>query len=128
MGSECMGSDVGDLIIGRKGKRKLVYLLPLDHLLSCILDHLLSCILQYVCLFIYVCVSYSDKTGRMSEANGTDVSIDVRSFKGATMLVKVKKRPGMEKMNLLASEGQNQKANGPEEPDSNIWDTLSRLG
>jgi len=77
---------------------------------------------------VLVC-SYSDKNGEMVEMEGSDLSIDVRSFRGAVVVVKVKKRPGMEKVNLLAAEGQSSGPGGNPGPmGGNIWDTLSRWG
>ena len=68
----------------------------------------------------------------MVETEDSEVSIDVRGFRGAAVVVKVKKRPGMEKVNLVAADGQSQTpeteggggggGGGP----SNIWNTLSR--
>ena len=61
------------------------------------------------------------------ETDGSDLSIDVGSFRGAVVAVKVKKRPGMEKVNLLAAEGQSSGPEGDPGPmGGNIWDTLSR--
>lgn len=91
----------------------------------CLVEFLLS----QSFLLPVVCSSYSDKDGRMVETEGAALSVDVRGFRGAAIVVKVKKRPGMEKVNLLEAEGQpGSESGGREEGPGGgiIWDTLSR--
>ena len=71
--------------------------------------------------------SYSGINGRMIDVEKTTVSINVRSFRGAVVVLKVSKQAGMEDVSLLAED---EKPDMPDaqvpEESSNLWNTLSR--
>lgn len=60
----------------------------------------------------------------MEELEGNEVSINVRSFGGATVVLKVSKKEGMEGVELLTEEVQ--KSGDSDSAQSGLWNTLSR--
>lgn len=70
--------------------------------------------------------SYSGKDGHMRELEGATISINVRSFRGAVVVLKVSKQPGMEAVNLLTEDQKPGHSAGDSDDSSNLWNTLSR--
>ena len=63
--------------------------------------------------------------GRMEELVGDEVLINVKSFTGAAVTLKVRKKIGMEDMELLTDEVPEEKMDA--EPSAGgLWDTLSK--
>ena len=76
-------------------------------------------------LFPLSCSHWCSHIGGDGRA-GSTVSITVRSFRGAGVVVYVAKQPGMESVQLLVDDRNEDK---PDEQDDggNIWSSLSRL-
>lgn len=75
-----------------------------------------------------LCHSYSKSSsdGQFEELEGSEVAIDVRSFRGAVMIVKVKKKPGMEGTSLLGDKTLSEGESATDGEDSGIWNTIYR--
>lgn len=68
-------------------------------------------------------------SGKMAELEGSEVSINVRSFGGASVLLKVGKKAGMERVELLAddvSPDTDKKSADDDAAPSGLWNTLSK--
>ena len=74
--------------------------------------------------------SYSggDHSGSMEELLDNKVSINVRSFRGFGVVLKVSKRPGMEEASLLTDEMSEEKSTSDDDSgdSNNLWNTFSR--
>lgn len=84
----------------------------------------------YDCVMLYnvwhTC-SYSvggSISGKMEKLGDEEVSINVQSFVGAGVILKVGKRPGMEDVSLLNDEKQSGESKASDS--SNIWSSLSK--
>ena len=56
-----------------------------------------------------------------------EVPINVNSFRGAGVVVKVAKKPGMESTSLLAGDDESaESGKAAEKKPSNLWNTLSK--
>ena len=74
---------------------------------------------------MYVCsYSISDSKGRMEELLNDEVSINVRSFGGSAVIVRVGKKEGMESEQLL-EDTSGEPSPGAKEGE-NLWSTLSK--
>jgi hypothetical protein len=72
--------------------------------------------------------SFSEGGGKLVELEGSEVSVNVRSFTGTTVLLKVAKKAGMEGVELL-SDGEAPVEEGADDGDAvagGLWDTLSK--
>ena len=71
--------------------------------------------------------SYSggDTSGKIEELEGSEVSINVKSFTGAAVVLKVGRKLGMENVELLTDNVSEKSVNG-DPPASGLWNTLSK--
>lgn len=74
---------------------------------------------------MYCSYSGGDTDGRIKELQATEVSINVRSFAGVGVTLKVMKKVGMEGVELLSDVTQTEEATD-ENAAGDLWSTISK--